>query len=396
MSVSKCVTFLTENCLYTAVLWASVRAVVFYVAVVKLPALAVMLVDSFVATLSVHTIVIFVVLSNSRAPATGEFLSNHVAELSRGHAVVCLTTWTGMFLCTTSISSPFIAAIPGGTTASSLISVGAVLGFGAVVPFLSIMSAFIATPAGSYTSIVNGTSISAMCLVFFVLLSLGSSGTTKCNLAGSANSFAFYMLVFLYLAAIALVEMVVFYKRNIQTVTGVEVHPMAASAGATLYSRLSTMFKNFFVLFPVTNVWRLVSGAVNFVIVWSTLGFCSADVTWAVQLALLFVVALHIPMVITPDMEVVKRWYAPAGAANGPAGNRPRPATTFVPGRQMHNDPNATAPHASTPSLACFPRPFPKGAVFDSAGKINSRVFATLPRHRRGVEDGLIGDGLGY
>lgn len=408
--MSKYVTFLVENCLYTAVLWASVHAIDFYLTIVKLPALIIMLVDSFMATLLVHAIVVFAVISNSKSSNTGEFLSNHCAELSRGYAVVCSVLWACMLLCTTSIHVPFIAAVPGGTTASSLLSVAVVLGFGAIVPFLSILSTFVATPAGLYTSIVNGTSISAACLVFFVLLSLGSVGTTKCSLVGSANSFAFYTLVCIYWAAIVLVEMVIFFKWDpvsmmfnlfkghpsstpSSTPSGehrgeavVQINTVSPNQHSeTLTARIVAAFRDFSRLFPVSNVWRLVSGAVDFVIVWSTLGFCASDVTWAVELALLLVVALHVPMVITPDFERIGRWWRHRHPTNNKTATMASVSITEMPNPQRHF--YATAPGAATTTtpegggtVACFPPPFSQHTA------INSRVLTTLPRHRRGLE----------
>lgn len=413
MSVSRYVTFMVENCLYTVVLSTTVHAIGYYLtALVQFPALVFMLLNSFTAVLTVNTVFIFIVLCNSRGSVTGDFQSNHVAELSKAHASVTTLLYTMVLLCTTSINSPFIAAVPGKTTASSLLALGIVLGFGAIVPFLSILSAFVATPAGFNTSLVNGAIVSAASLLFFLLVSLGSAGTTKCRLSGAANSVAFYMLVFIYWGAIVCIELAIFWEWNpvstvfgffkrqpvvpaaaaaqLDATTNIPVKPLAADTVPTrlvIYSRVVAAFKIVSTMFPVTNAWRLVSGVVDFVIVWSTLGFCSTEATGAVEIALLVVVALHVPMVITPDFEVIKKW-------RHPPINKDTGAIAWETGVVLQN--RIPVQHRQGITVASFPPPLTRGAVFGGGYRdhkpfpftqaaVNNRALATLPRQRRGI-----------
>jgi hypothetical protein len=356
-SVTKSITFLIETCIYSAVFSSTVVFLdAYFSAVIRLPAMALMFIDAVVWMVIVNSIVLFIYMCYHTNSESG-FQNNFFAEISKGFCVMCSLLWVIMLLCTTSVNVPFITALPGSTTSASLIPLSVVLGFGFIVPLLATMCSFVAVPVGGSNSLLlNGPAVGAASLLFLVLVAVGNGGVTKCPpFSGDTNRYVFYIIIVVYWISIVFIELAMFFKWN------------PVPTGLKIFKQKSfTWVRGGVSISIAINGWRIVSCVVDVIIVLSALAFCKSEVVWVVGLALLLVVALHVPMVIDLKFSTIK---------------------TF---RVKHGD-EVSSNVSSGITVASFERPLSQGAVFDgryrgqAAFPFNNtgRVLATMPRQRR-------------
>jgi hypothetical protein len=356
-SVSKMFVFQVELCLYSCVLAASCHFAANYASFLHIPAIVFMCLDAISVMLLVHVIAMAVVFTLRRKYPGGVFTDSVAAEVSQGFAVVSSLLWvcllSGVYL-----DLPYVTASPGGKSSASAVAIAVVLGFYTVVPFLALVSTYVAVPEGGSNSLLlNGSTLGAASLMFLVLVCFGSVGATRCPpFGGSTNRVLFTILVVVYWILLVLVEMAVLSEWD---PLGFTHESQEAEEGGEPTGWLSA-FKN------RISYWRGLGCLLDIVIVATSLAFSHSDVHGTAGLFILFIIIVHIPPVFGLEFETLGRWFTPTAKPQSPA-------TTLV------VDPVDGEQRVSMPDFKAFP--------FNAAASsgINSRVSQTLPRQRRGA-----------
>ena len=354
-SVSKMFVFQIELCLYSVVLAASCHFTANYASFLHIPAIVFMCLDAVSVMLFVHVIAMVVVFTLHRKHPGGVFTDAVAAEVSQGFAVVSSLLWCGM-LSAVYLDLPYITASPGGKSSASAVALAVVLGFYTVVPFLALVSTYVATPEGGSNSLLlNGSTLGAASLMFLVLVCFGSVGATRCPpFGGSTNRVLFTILVVVYWILLVLVEMAVLSEWD----------PLGFTLGNREGGPVGWLsaFKN------RIGYWRGLGCLLNIVIVATSLAFSHSDVHGTAGLFIIFIIIVHIPPVFGMEFETLGLWFTPAA---NPDAN----AHVHV----LSDDSEKEAQRISIPDFQAFP--------FNAAAStgLNSRVLPTLPRQRRGA-----------
>ena len=286
------VTFEIELLLMTGVISATTMFMSSYFnSTLKVPPLVFMFLGS-VCAMAVTTLVAQMVVFSLHTTSRGGPVGNTVlSEVSQGFAVVSLFMWIGMTLLMF-IDVPRITSIPDHEPAASLVAVSIVIGFTIFIPFLALVVCYTALPEDENSSLVfNGSSIGVFSLLFFVLISFGSGGVTKCEpFDQSFSSMMFIILVWTYFGLLYLIEVANFKKRN----------PLAglfSGDGATA-SNADTSSNDFSGGISF-NFWRIPGAVLNGVIIISTLAFSSSAVHGIVAVVFIVVLCMHVPLLIS-------------------------------------------------------------------------------------------------
>lgn len=364
-AVSRMFVFQIELCLYSVVLTATCHFVAFYMPFLNIPGIVFMCTDALSAMLVAHIIALVLIFSMHRKFTDGIFTDSIVAEISQGFTVVSSLLWYNL-LGAFYMNMPYITATPGGLSSASAVSISVVLGFYTIVPYLALIATYIAIPDGFHNSILfNGSTLGAASLFFFVFVSFGSVGVTRCPpFSGVVNSILFTTLVGIYWVMLFLVEIAVlkewdpigFWKEE-----GEETDNEDESSG------FIRNFKDFSVRSRI-SYWRVVGGLLDTVIVCTAIAFSNSDIHGTAALFVIFIIVAHIPLIFRLDWGgIFSEWFKKTPTIDSDQtaiAVRPNPIDEkrlFMPSLQ----------------------PFPFNAAA-SAG-INSRVMQTLPRQRRGV-----------
>jgi len=205
------------------------------------------------------------------------------------------------------IDVPRITSIPGHEPAESIIAIGAVIGSTIFIPFLALVVCYTAVPESASNNLIfNGSTVGVFSLLFFVLVSYGSGGVTKCEPYSSTNSsFIFIILVVSYFTALYIIELMNFVRNPFSWFfSGVEV-----ASSQTESNGLFSRFK--------INWWRIPGAALNGVIILSTIAFSSSDVHSFVGLVFIIVMCMHLPLIMTIKFNFNQAKSIPTAVVSG-------------------------------------------------------------------------------
>jgi hypothetical protein len=331
-STTTVVTFSVELLLYTTLLTASSWFVEHYLAIMRVPALAFVVLDPLAVMAPVSTAMLVLFFSVGDKASSGGFADDSVAQATQGFTVVASIMW-GLLVACMFVEVPRVSSVPGHEPAASALVMAIIIGFGALVPLLAMIVTYAAVPGGQRNSLVfNGAAVGSFSLLFLVILALGNGGVTKCPpYAGAGTSFIFAVLVIIYWVALYAVELLVFSEWD----------PIASLwnkvTGQTTNSRkrrthwYSAVLGHFSV-----NYWRVVGAIVNEIALGTALGFTQSTVHGLVVVVMLVVAALHVPMVLkfhaqidvpsaVPTADVNQAGYVTQPAMQGPPALPSRP-----------------------------------------------------------------------
>ena len=300
-TTSTVITVAVETLLFTSLLTASCWFASHYFEVLRMPALIFMFVDTISVMLSVHTTALFVVFSMRRKNAGGAFTDVLLAEISQGFAVVASLMWL-CFLFAMFLDLPRITSVPGFAPTASVVALTVVLGFSVIIPLLALIATCASVPeGGSNTLLLNGSTVGAASLIFFVIISFGSGGVMKCSpFDDTASRFIFMVLVFWYWAMLFAIELAIFFKSNpfqaIWQMLGLESESTLHSAEDDDTTVLVMLINGFNDVCSI-DYWRIVGGVLNVLILATTLVFSHPGVYATVGIAMCLVVLAHIPLI---------------------------------------------------------------------------------------------------
>jgi hypothetical protein len=202
------------------------------------------------------------------------------------------------------INMPRITSVPGLASSASLVSLAIVLGFSIVIPFLATVVTYASVPGGGNNSLIfNGSSVGAVSLMFFVMVSFGSGGVTKCSPHDSAGTaFSFFLVVCIFWGLLYLIELAVFFRlsplRSMwNTLTGQD-QTQPGLPFEDNKDKVTGFFDSFHFTF-----WRIPGCALNMLIVFSTTWFCKTDLYFTVIITAITVGALHIPLIFSVNLD---------------------------------------------------------------------------------------------
>jgi len=302
---STVVTFLVECLLYSGLLTGTCMILAHYFEFLRIPAAVFMFVDTVSVLASINTAMIILLFSTKFTKQGGAFTNSLIAEASQGFSVVATIMWAALLMCLI-LELPRISTIPGMDVSSSVIPIAIVLGFGTVIPLLSFVVTFAATPDGATNSLFfNGSTVGASSLLFMVIASLGNGGVMKCYpYAGAGTGFIFWVLVISYWAALYVLEVIIYSGWNPfgsmwKMITGGNSDQQQQILGpsddsATGFRAFWRVIKRFHI-----NFWRILGGLLNVVIVITTLNFTNPNIHNVVGLMVVVVAAAHIPLVFS-------------------------------------------------------------------------------------------------
>jgi len=311
--------------------------------------------------LVVHIIVMLSVFSLRSRPTGGVFVDSVVAEVTQGFAVVASILWISL-LSGIYLHLPYITATPGGESSASVVALAVVLGFSVVVPFLALVSTYIAVPDGASNSLlINGSTLGAASLLFLVFVSFGSTGFTRCYLfGGGVNNTLFILIVFIYWGLLFGVEIADEFWDPLIVWGGTQAVGEATEAPSGF---LATMLS--FTMSVRISYWRIVGCLLDIVIVSTSFAFSNSDIHGTTGLFILFITLVHIPLVVMVEFAT------PQGVVEVAI-----PQDAAAPEIEVQGVKVALS---RIPNFHAFP--------FNAAASsgINSRVAPTLPRQRRGL-----------
>ena len=309
-TTSTVVTFLVEGLLYSGLLTGTSMVMAHYLEFLQIPAAVFMFVDTVSVLASINTAIIILLFSTKFTKQGGSFTNSLIAEASQGFSVVSTIMWVALLMCLI-LELPRISSIPGKDASSSVIPIAIVLGLGTVIPLLSFVVTFAATPDGATNSLFfNGSTVGAVSLLFMVVASLGNGGVMKCYpYAGGGTSFIFWVLVVSYWTALYVLEVIVYCRWNPfgsmwAMLTGgdrdlgkkMPTQPDEPAVGFAAFWRVIKQFH--------INYWRILGGVLNVVIVITTLNFTNSNIHSFVGLMVVIIAAVHIPLVFSfKDVE---------------------------------------------------------------------------------------------
>jgi hypothetical protein len=200
---------------------------------------------------------------------------------------------------------PRITSVPGFPSSASVVSLAIVLGFSILIPFLAIVVTYAAVPAGARNSLIfNGSTVGSASLLFFVMVSFGSGGVMKCApYNGYGTNLSFIALVFTYWVLLYLIELAVFFRFNPLGVFWNILAGRDAQTGDSSYTTSNTAVHDGFLNSVSINYWRIPGCVLNLSIVLSTMWFCTFSVHTSVIIAVIVVLAAHLPLVFSIDFD---------------------------------------------------------------------------------------------
>lgn len=299
-SASTVVTFTVENLLYTALLTAICWFVAHYFPILRIPAIVFMFIDSVSVMASVHAVSTILIFSIRPKRTGGAFSDCVLAEISQGFAVISSLMWLGFLWCMF-LDVPRIAAVSGHPSSASAISVAVVLGFSIVIPFLALVVTYAAVPSGAGNSLVfNGSTVGAACLLFFVMISFGSGGVTKCAPYGDEAARLFFCtLVLSYWCALLVLEVIIFVHLDIFE----SVWVLCGNNADTYYEYVNCCRVSWIDI----NVWRIFGCVLNVVIVSSAGFYIKESQQQTLNVVLCVVFGVHVPMILTINVDLFHR-----------------------------------------------------------------------------------------
>jgi hypothetical protein len=297
------VTFTVENLLYTAVITSTVWFLSHYFSVVRIPAIVFMFLSVVSVLIALHTVAMLLVFSMRVKSANGAFSDSILSEVSQGFSVISSLLWLGFLWCMF-LKVPRITSVPGLSSSASMVTLAIVLGFSIVIPFLATIVTYAAVPGGGNNSLIfNGSTVGALSLMFFVMVSFGSGGVMKCAPYDSAGiSFTFFVMVCTFWGLLYLIELLIFFgvspltsMWNILTGQGNEGQGLSPE-----YNKNKAT--GFFDSFHITY-WRIPGCALNMFIVFSTTGFCQSDMHFVIIITAIVIGGLHIPLILSVNLD---------------------------------------------------------------------------------------------
>jgi hypothetical protein len=289
-STTTVVTFSVELLMYTTLLTASSWFVEHYISMMRVPALAFVILDPLAVMAPVSTAMLVLFFSVGEKASSGGFADDSVAKATQGFTVVASIMW-GLLVACMFIEVPHVSSVPGHAPDASALVLAIIIGFAGLVPLLAMIVTYAAVPGGQRNSLVfNGAAVGSFSLLFLVILALGNGGVSKCYpYAGAGTSFIFTTLVIAYWVALYAVELLIFSGWD----------PLAklwhAVTGRTKQSHhwYSSILGHF-----SFNYWRVVGGLVNVIVLGTALSFTKSSVHALVVVVMIVVAALHVPMVL--------------------------------------------------------------------------------------------------
>ena len=299
------ITFTVENLLFTSILTASCWFLSNYFTVLRMPAIVFMFVNIISVLITLHTTVMLLIFSIRHKSVDGAFSDCVLSDVSQGFAVICSLMWVGMLGCMF-IDVSRITSVPGFPSSASVASLAVVIGFSVVIPLLALVVTYAAVPAGGRNSLIfNGSTVGAASLLFFVVVSFGSGGVTKCSpYDGAGTSMSFFILVVVYWSLLYIIELAVFFHFSPlmvlwNTLMGNDgqTSAMPLTNGQDFANGSSDSFS--------ISYWRIPGCVLNMVIVISTLGFSQSSVHSTIIVCVVAVAAMHVPLIITINLNGV-------------------------------------------------------------------------------------------
>ena len=289
-STTTVVTFSVELLLYTTLLTASCWFVEHYLAIMRVPALAFVVLDPLAVMAPVSAAMLILFFSIGDRASSGGLADDSVAQATQGFTVVASIMW-GLLVACMFIEVPYISSVPGHEPTASALIMAMIIGFAVLVPLLAMIVTYAAVPGGQRNSLVfNGPAVGSFSLLFLVILALGNGGVGKCSpYAGSGTSFIFSLLVIVYWVVLYAVEILVFSEWDPLVILWNKVTGHVKNS-RHWYSAVLGHFS--------FNLWRVVGGVVNEIVLGTALSFTKSTVHALVVVVMLVVAALHVPMVL--------------------------------------------------------------------------------------------------
>jgi hypothetical protein len=302
------VTFEIELMLLISIITSTILFVsTYFNSTLKIPPIVFMFVYSMCA-MAVKTLTMqILVFSTSKKATNMEVASTTLSDVSQGFAVVSFVMWIGMILLMF-IDVPRITSIPGHEPAESIPAMGVVIGSTIFIPFLALVVCYTAVPVGgSNTLIFNGSTVGVVSLLFFVLVSLGSGGVTKCEpFRSTFDTFIFIIFVLSYFTLLYVVELLNFKRWN----------PFACFFSGVEVDSSQTESNGIFSRFKF-NFWRIPGAALNGFIVLSTIAFSSSDVHVLIGFMFIVVLGMNAPLIITVKFDLNQKKTIPSAIFGG-------------------------------------------------------------------------------
>jgi hypothetical protein len=297
-SIATVVTFTVENLLYTAIITSICWFASHYFNIVRIPVVVFMFVDIVSVLAALHTVLMLIIFSMRQKKVGGAFSDCILSDMSQGFAVISSLLWLGLLL-SVFIDVPRITSVPGLPSSASAVSLAIVLGFSIIIPFLAIVVTYAAVPTGGSNSLLfNGSTLGALSLIFFVLVSFGSGGVMKCApYDGVGTSMVFSVLAVTYWVLLYLIELAVFFRFNPLTMlwnllTGRGEQSRQLSGGPDQFP------DTFSVIY-----WRIPGCVLNMGIIISTTAFCQSALRGSVIVVVVAVAIAHIPLIFSINFE---------------------------------------------------------------------------------------------
>jgi hypothetical protein len=377
-SASTVVTFMIENLVYIALLTATCWLVAHYFPILRIPALVFMFVDSVSVMACVHTVSTILIFSIRPKQIGGAFSDCVLAEVSQGFAIITSLMWLGFLWCIF-LDVPRIASVPGFPSSASAIVVAVVLGLSVVIPFIALVVTYAAVPSGAGNSLFfNGSTVGAASLLFFVTLSFGSAGATRCiPHEDEAARLFFGILVLSYWCALLVLEAIVFLRVDVFESLWV----MFGNDAETYYEYVNCVRVSWIDI----SVWRVFGCVLNVVIVASTGWYIKESQAQTLNIVLIVVAAVHVPMVFTINIDMfhTKRVHEDSYDWDRVDDEEDVDQSTFVAyPATVPNNPNGPFPSGNSPGMAQnnYPQTFPfrQGA---------SSTMPTIQKRRLGYDN---------
>jgi hypothetical protein len=307
--ITQFVTFEIELLLLTFTVSTTIWLMSAYLnSTLKIPPMVFMFVGS-ICSMALVTLAAQVFVFSTRFKINGGPLGDTVlSQVCQGFAVVSSVMWIGLILIMF-IDVPRISSIPEFEPAASLISASIVIGFTFLIPFLALVVCYTALPEDAHNSLLfNGSTVGAFSLLFFVVVSFGSAGVTKCDpFSGVFTNLIFFVLVWVYFGVLYLVEIANFFKWNplkmFQSGAGNNAAQVSNSTkpkggilglGRAIESVLGFNHK--------INYWRIPGCILNGAIILSTIPFSSSHVHVTVGVVFVIVMVAHIFLIVNVDV----------------------------------------------------------------------------------------------
>jgi hypothetical protein len=309
-TASSVVTYTIENILFIAILTGTCLFASHYISVIRLPPVAFMFVGVESVLITLQTVVMLIIFSTRHKTVDGAFADSLLSHVSQGFTVMSCLMWVGTLACVF-VEVPLITSVVGFPSSASIASLAVVIGFSVVIPLLALTVTYAALPEGEINSLVfNGSTLGATSLLFFVLVSYGSGGVSKCSpYDGAGTSTTFFGLVLTYWTLLYLIEIAVHYKFS--PLTALWNNLVGGGDGDA-----RMMNQDGFVGPPKAvsiTFWRIPGGVLNVVTVISALGYSDQRMRYMILVFAVVIAILHVPLIITLDIDAFFSMFSGSG-----------------------------------------------------------------------------------